>query len=100
MFAFPKALARARESGKYNRLFELYDDVKARSDIAAYLASDKRQKYDWGIYCYYLENDVVADSIVRGQQARRMIRDGKRICRSGVELPICDDHKMESAIIQ
>jgi glutathione S-transferase len=61
MFAFPKALAQAKESGKYNRLFELYDNVKARPKIASYLASNRRQKYDWGIYRYYPENDVVVD---------------------------------------
>ncbi|KAI2609202.1 glutathione S-transferase protein-like protein [Hypoxylon sp. NC1633] len=48
MFAFPKALAQAQDSGKYKLLFQHYD-------------ADKRQKYDWGVYRYYPENDVVTD---------------------------------------
>ncbi|KAI1482703.1 glutathione S-transferase protein-like protein [Daldinia eschscholtzii] len=60
-FAFPKAMNQAKESGKYNKVFELWENVKARPNIAAYLASDRRQKYDWGIYRYYPENDVVAE---------------------------------------
>ncbi|KAI1772346.1 glutathione S-transferase protein-like protein [Hypoxylon cercidicola] len=60
-FAFPKALGQAKESGKYKLLFEHYDAVKARPKIASYLASDKRQKYDWGVYRYYPGNDVVAE---------------------------------------
>jgi glutathione S-transferase len=51
----------ARESGKYDRVFQLWEDVKARPNIAAYLASDRRQKYDWGIYRHYADNDVVAE---------------------------------------
>ncbi|KAG4222318.1 hypothetical protein PC116_g29206 [Phytophthora cactorum] len=60
-FAFPIAMNQAKESGKYNKVFELWGNVKARPNIAAYLASDRRQKYDWGIYRYYPENDVVAE---------------------------------------
>ncbi|KAF2114824.1 glutathione S-transferase protein-like protein [Lophiotrema nucula] len=60
-FAFPKAMNQARESGKYNRVFQLWKDVKARPNVAAYLASERRQKYDWGIYRYYPENDVVPE---------------------------------------
>ncbi|KAI1195585.1 putative glutathione S-transferase family protein [Nemania serpens] len=60
-FAFPKAIQQAKESGKYDRVFQLYEAVKARPNIAAYLSSERRQKYDWGIYRYYPENDVVAD---------------------------------------
>ena len=51
-------MAQARESGKYDRVFQLWEDVKARPNIAAYLSSDRRQKYDWGIYRFYPENDV------------------------------------------
>jgi glutathione S-transferase len=60
-FAFPKAMNQARESGKYDRVFQLWEDVKARPNIAAYLASERRQKYDWGIYRYYPDNDVLLE---------------------------------------
>ncbi|KAH8727767.1 glutathione S-transferase [Phaeosphaeriaceae sp. PMI808] len=60
-FAFPRAINQARESGKSKRIFQLYEDVKGRPSIAAYLASERKQKYDWGIYRYYPENDGVAD---------------------------------------
>ncbi|KAI1452771.1 glutathione S-transferase protein-like protein [Annulohypoxylon moriforme] len=60
-FAFPKAMSQARDSGKYDRVFGLWEAVKARPNIAAYLSSAKRQKYDWGIYRYYPDNDVVAE---------------------------------------
>ncbi|KAI1186051.1 glutathione S-transferase protein-like protein [Nemania serpens] len=60
-FAFPKALNQARESGKYNHVFELCKAVAARPSIAAYLSSDKRQRYTLGIYRYYEQNDVVAE---------------------------------------
>ncbi|KAF2248183.1 glutathione S-transferase family protein [Trematosphaeria pertusa] len=58
-FAFPKATNHARESGKYDRVFQLWEDVKARPNVAAYLASERRQRYDWGIYRYYPDNDVL-----------------------------------------
>ncbi|KAI1169736.1 glutathione S-transferase protein-like protein [Nemania sp. FL0916] len=60
-FAFPKALNQARVSGKYNHVFELCEAVRARPNIAAYLASDKRQEYTLGVYRYYEQNDVVAE---------------------------------------
>lgn len=61
-YAFPKALNQARETGKYDKVFKLREDVKARPNIARYLASDRRQKYqDWGIYRHYDDNDVVAE---------------------------------------
>ncbi|KAI1760612.1 glutathione S-transferase protein-like protein [Hypoxylon sp. FL1150] len=61
-YAFPKAMKQARETGKYDKVFKLWEDVKARPNIAAYLASNRRQKYqDWGIYRHYDENDVVAE---------------------------------------
>ncbi|KAF2651178.1 glutathione S-transferase [Lophiostoma macrostomum CBS 122681] len=61
LFAFPKAMEHAEKSGKYNHVFKHWENVKARPNIAAYLASDKRQKYDWGIYRYYPDNDVVLE---------------------------------------
>ncbi|KAI1871619.1 hypothetical protein JX265_005605 [Neoarthrinium moseri] len=61
-YAFPKAMKQARETGKYDKVFKLWEDVKARPNIAAYLASDRRQKYqDWGVYRHYDDNDVVAE---------------------------------------
>ncbi|CAG8949877.1 hypothetical protein HYFRA_00004205 [Hymenoscyphus fraxineus] len=61
-YAFPKAMKQARESGKYDKVFKLYEDVKARPNVAGYLASERRQKYqDWGIYRHYDDNDVVAE---------------------------------------
>ncbi|KAF7938995.1 uncharacterized protein EAE98_001331 [Botrytis deweyae] len=61
-YAFPKAMKQAREAGKYDKVFKLYEDVKARPNISGYLASDRRQKYqDWGVYQHYDDNDVVAE---------------------------------------
>jgi glutathione S-transferase len=52
----------AIESGKYDLVFKLCDDVKARPNIAAYLASERRQKYaSWGFYRHYPENDVLIE---------------------------------------
>jgi glutathione S-transferase len=59
LFAFPKVMAAAKESGKYDRVFTLYEAVKARPRIAAYLTSERRQKYSMGIYRYYEEMDVI-----------------------------------------
>jgi glutathione S-transferase len=60
-YAFPKAMRHARDSGNYDRVFQLWEDVKARPNVARYLASERRQKYDWGIYRYMPDNDVVAE---------------------------------------
>ncbi|KAK6865519.1 glutathione S-transferase domain-containing protein [Apiospora arundinis] len=62
MYAFPKAMKQARESGKYDKVFKLWEDVKTRPNIATYLCSGRRQKYqDWGIYRHYPDNDVVSE---------------------------------------
>ncbi|KAI1171049.1 putative glutathione S-transferase family protein [Nemania sp. FL0916] len=61
LFAFPKAMEQAKQSGKYDLVFGLWEAVKARPNITAYLSSKRRQKYDFGIYRYYPDNDVVAD---------------------------------------
>jgi glutathione S-transferase len=50
----------AEKSGKYEKVFKLYEAVKDRPRIKEYLASDRRFKYDQGIYRYYPELDVVA----------------------------------------
>lgn len=55
---FPKALKKLRDSGDYASVFALYDAVKERPRIKAYLASDKRQQYSMGIYRSYPELDV------------------------------------------
>ena len=56
---FPKAMTAAEKSGDYEQVFQLYQAVKERPRISAYLASDRRQKYSEGIYRYYEELDVV-----------------------------------------
>lgn len=57
-FAFPKATSAAQASGKYARVFQLYDAVKERPKIKEYLASDRRQAYSQGIYRHYPELDL------------------------------------------
>jgi glutathione S-transferase len=62
MYCFPNAMKQARETGKYDRVFELWDAIKARPNIAAYLGSNRRQKYqDWGVYRHYPDNDLAAE---------------------------------------
>lgn len=58
-FQFPKAVAKMEESGDYHRVFQLYEAVRERPNIKAYLESDRRQKYSNGIYRYYSELDIV-----------------------------------------
>lgn len=55
---FPKATKRLQDSGKYDGVFALYDEVKERPKIKAYLASDRRQSYGMGIYRHYPELDL------------------------------------------
>jgi glutathione S-transferase len=54
-------MTQARESGNYDCVFRLCENVKARPKVARYLASERGQKYDWGIYRYYPDNDVLAE---------------------------------------
>lgn len=56
-FAFPKAMERLEVSGQYKRVFGLYEMIKGRARIAAYLGSERRQGYGMGIYRYYEELD-------------------------------------------
>ena len=56
-FAFPKAVGRMEKEGKFKSVFELYERVKERPKIKAYLASERRQKYSLGIYRHYPELD-------------------------------------------
>lgn len=55
---FPKGVKKLEDSGDYTGVFALYEAVKERPNIKAYLASDRRQKYSHGIYRYYEELDV------------------------------------------
>ncbi|KAI0814495.1 glutathione S-transferase [Xylaria sp. FL0064] len=58
-YAFSKAMDAAKKSGKYDRVFQLYEAVKARPRIAGYLVSDRRQKFsEYGVYRHYEELDV------------------------------------------
>lgn len=57
-FAFPKAVKRAKDCGKYNKVFELYERIKKRDSIKNYLASERRKKYSMGIYRHYAELDA------------------------------------------
>ncbi|KAI1823926.1 hypothetical protein F4861DRAFT_531286 [Xylaria intraflava] len=61
-FAFRKAMAEAEASGEYAHVFELYEAVKERPRIKAYLESERRQEYSDGIYRYYAELDLTASS--------------------------------------
>ena len=56
-FAFPKRLKTLRDGGKYGKVFELYERVKALPKVKAYLESDRRQAYSKGIYRHYPELD-------------------------------------------
>ncbi|KAL2752309.1 hypothetical protein ACRALDRAFT_1077654 [Sodiomyces alcalophilus JCM 7366] len=59
-YAFPRALGKLEKSGNYERVFKLYDAVKQRPRIKAYLESNRRQKYSMGIYRHYPELDDAA----------------------------------------
>ena len=48
-------MAKAKESGKYDGVFKLYDTIKERPNIKAYLESDRRAQYGNGIWRYYPE---------------------------------------------
>lgn len=56
-------MEKLKKSGKYDGVFKLYDAVKERPNIKAYLASERRAKYNDGIWRYYpeLEETVEAD---------------------------------------
>jgi len=58
-YAFPKAMKKMQDSGDFDRVFQLYDAVRARPRVKAYLESNRHQKYSNGIYRYYEELDVV-----------------------------------------
>ena len=61
-YTFPKALNQAKNQGKYAKVSKYMEDVRARPNISAYLASDRRQKYqEWGIYPHHDDNEVAAE---------------------------------------
>lgn len=55
--AFPKAIQRLRDGGKYVKVFTLYDTVKNLPNVRNYLNSTRRQNYGNGIYRHYPELD-------------------------------------------
>ncbi|KAL7946750.1 glutathione S-transferase [Trichoderma barbatum] len=59
-YAFPKTVEKLRKGGKFDGVFKLYDAVKERPNIKAYLESERRIKYADGIWRHYpeLEEDV------------------------------------------
>jgi len=56
-FAFPNCSKKLKDSGKYDKVFALYERVKSRDNIKSYLESERRQKYSMGIYRHYPELD-------------------------------------------
>ncbi|KAI1618838.1 glutathione S-transferase [Exophiala viscosa] len=56
-FAFPKRVGKLRGSGKYEKVFALYERVKGLDKVKAYLESDRRLEYSMGIYRHYPELD-------------------------------------------
>lgn len=56
-YAFPKAVARLKKVGKYNKLFGLVDRVRELDNVKSYLESERRKPYGMGVYRYYKELD-------------------------------------------
>ncbi|KAK4083881.1 uncharacterized protein Triagg1_1543 [Trichoderma aggressivum f. europaeum] len=54
-FAFPRTVEKLRKGGKFDGVFKLYDAVKERPNIKAYLESDRRIEYADGIWRHYPE---------------------------------------------
>lgn len=71
-FAFPRAITKMQESGKYDRVFALVDRVRNRENIKQYLDSDRRQKYGMGIYRKYT---------IHQQSLTLLVADGNRTLR-------------------
>tara|TARA_R110002060_G_scaffold24415_7_gene33179 strand:- start:223 stop:414 length:192 start_codon:yes stop_codon:yes gene_type:complete len=55
--AFPNAMKRIENEGKFSKVFALHKRVEERPNIKDYLASDRRQAYGMGIYRHYPELD-------------------------------------------
>lgn len=56
-FAFPNYIKKVRDSGKYEKVWALYERVKGHDKIKAYLASERRQEYSLCIWRNYPELD-------------------------------------------
>ncbi|KAI4188448.1 MAG: hypothetical protein LQ348_003927 [Seirophora lacunosa] len=56
-FAFPKAVRRLRGGGEYERVWALYERVKGREEVKAYLGSERRLGYGNGVWRFYAELD-------------------------------------------
>jgi glutathione S-transferase len=56
-FAFPNYIKKVRDSGKYPKVWALYERVKAHERIKDYLASKRRQEYSLCIWRNYPELD-------------------------------------------
>eukprot|EP00271_Cylindrocystis_brebissonii_P001993 TRINITY_DN12345_c0_g1_i1.p1 TRINITY_DN12345_c0_g1~~TRINITY_DN12345_c0_g1_i1.p1 ORF type:complete len:273 (+),score=42.66 TRINITY_DN12345_c0_g1_i1:109-927(+) len=54
-FAFPKTVAELKKNGSYEKVFALYERVKALDNIKKYLSSERRQPYSEGIWRHYPE---------------------------------------------
>ncbi|ETS03881.1 glutathione S-transferase [Trichoderma reesei RUT C-30] len=54
-YAFPKTVEKLKKTGKYDGVFKLYEAVRERPNIKAYLESDRRIAYADGIWRYYPE---------------------------------------------
>ncbi|KAG4413990.1 hypothetical protein IFR04_012857 [Cadophora malorum] len=55
--AFPNAMKRIENEGKFSKVFALHKRVEERPNIKDYLASNRRQAYGMGIYRHYPELD-------------------------------------------
>lgn len=56
-FAFPKAVENLKNSGKYEKVFHLYDAVRSFDGVDEYLNSERRLDYSHGIWRHYPELD-------------------------------------------
>jgi glutathione S-transferase len=54
-FAFPKSMEKLRKSGQYEKVFALFEAVGQRSNVKAYMESDRWQGYSNGIWRHYPE---------------------------------------------
>ncbi|RCI11017.1 hypothetical protein L249_5256 [Ophiocordyceps polyrhachis-furcata BCC 54312] len=54
-YAFPKTMKKMKDSNRYNDVFRLYEAVKQRPRIKAYLDSRRRAPYSTGIWRHYPE---------------------------------------------
>ncbi|KAI4244067.1 MAG: hypothetical protein L6R42_010554 [Xanthoria sp. 1 TBL-2021] len=56
-FAFPNAVKKLRDGGKYKGVWDLYERVKGLENVKAYLESERRLGYSSGIWRHYEELD-------------------------------------------